>query len=160
MAAIRTSNWWMVKGLNFNNTDGSAKSLVMKVKGKGTIDVTTTSTTSLVNDPVATVEFDTDVEKTITVPLNREMSGLVSYLYFIVRKSQNAEVISWQFTTEGSVNGDVNGDGVVDTQDVLDIYEYMKGQTQQESSTSYDVNGDGVVDTQDVLKVYDCIRGK
>ncbi len=160
MAAIRTSNWWMVKGLNFNNADGSAKSLVMKVKGKGTIDVTTTSTTSLVNDPVATVEFDTDVEKTITVPLNREMSGLVSYLYFIVRKSQNAEVISWQFTTEGSVNGDVNGDGVVDTQDVLDIYEYMKGQTQQESSTSYDVNGDGVVDTQDVLKVYDCIRGK
>ncbi len=51
---------------------------------------------------------------------------------------------------------DVNADGVVDTQDVLKIYEYI--QNAGDAADAYDVNGDGVVDTQDVLKVYEYIQ--
>lgn len=53
-------------------------------------------------------------------------------------------------------NSDVNGDGTVDTQDVLAIYEYM--QSAEGDKSLYDVNKDGIVDTQDVLKVYETIQ--
>ena len=49
---------------------------------------------------------------------------------------------------------DVNHDGVVDTQDVLAIYQFMKTSTGGEENPLEDVNGDGVVDTQDVLAIY------
>lgn len=52
-------------------------------------------------------------------------------------------------------NEDVNCDDVVDTQDVLSIYNYMSDQS---GSSGSDVNGDGIVDTQDVLNVYEYIK--
>lgn len=52
---------------------------------------------------------------------------------------------------------DVNGDGTIDTQDVLNIYEFI-GQPVEADKDLYDVNGDGLVDTQDVLKVYEIIQ--
>lgn len=51
---------------------------------------------------------------------------------------------------------DINGDGKVDTQDVLSIYEHMR--TTTGDATHFDVNGDGQVDTQDVLKVYESMQ--
>ena len=54
---------------------------------------------------------------------------------------------------------DVNGDGAIDTQDVLKVYEYMKASTSAPASpVSEDVNGDGTVDTQDVLKIYEYMK--
>lgn len=53
---------------------------------------------------------------------------------------------------------DVNGDGAVDTQDVLKIYEFIQNATEQGTSPAEDVNSDGAVDTQDVLKVYEYIQ--
>ena len=50
---------------------------------------------------------------------------------------------------------DVNHDGTVDTQDALQVYEYM--QTDSGTATTEDVNRDGVVDTQDVLRIYEYI---
>ena len=52
----------------------------------------------------------------------------------------------------------MNGDGAVDTQDVLKIYEYIQNATGQGTSPVEDVNGDGAVDTQDVLKIYEYIQ--
>ena len=157
MAAIKTSNWWMVKGVDFSQEGAPAKAITMRVKGKGTIDVTTSSIT---NEPIATINFDTDKVEEITVPLSSELSSLVFYLYFIQRENQDAEVLSWKFVSTGSTVEDVNGDGVVDTQDALGIYEYMQSQSSETTSTVYDVNGDGAVDTQDVLKIYDYIKSK
>jgi hypothetical protein len=57
-----------------------------------------------------------------------------------------------------SLPEDVNGDGAVDTQDVLKIYEYIQNATGQGTSPVEDVNGDGAVDTQDVLKIYEYIQ--
>ena len=52
------------------------------------------------------------------------------------------------------INEDVNFDGMVDTQDVLAIYEYMRTQKRRSPTTVYDVNNDGKVDSQDVLTIY------
>lgn len=53
---------------------------------------------------------------------------------------------------------DVNGDGLVDTQDVQAVYEYMKSLPDGSTAPAEDVNGDGTVDTQDVLKIYEYIQ--
>ena len=52
---------------------------------------------------------------------------------------------------------DVNGDGKVDTQDVLNVYDVMKSAS--DADEKYDVNCDGKVDTQDVLTIYEVIKG-
>ena len=43
---------------------------------------------------------------------------------------------------------------MVDTQDVLAIYEYMRTQKRKSPTIIYDVNNDGKVDSQDVLTIY------
>lgn len=52
------------------------------------------------------------------------------------------------------IDEDVNYDGMVDTQDVLAIYEYMRTQKRRSPTIVYDVNSDGKVDSQDVLTIY------
>ena len=67
----------------------------------------------------------------------------------------------FRLTLTGYVNTtpeDVNGDGNVDTQDVLKIYEFIQNASGQTGTSPADVNGDGSVDTQDVLKVYEYIQ--
>ena len=57
------------------------------------------------------------------------------------------------------VREDVNLDGIVDTQDVLAVYEYMRTASQTPNvSSPADINQDGMVDTQDVLKIYEYIN--
>lgn len=53
---------------------------------------------------------------------------------------------------------DVNGDGSVDTQDVLAVYEFMQSLQEGSVESAGDVNGDGMVDTQDVLQIYEYIQ--
>jgi len=55
------------------------------------------------------------------------------------------------------ITEDINGDGTVDTQDVLSIYDFIIQGKAVDASTTEDVNKDGLVDTQDVLSVYDYI---
>ena len=55
------------------------------------------------------------------------------------------------------VASDVNSDGIVDTQDVLAVYEKMQIGIYDSSA---DVNGDGVIDTQDVLAIYETISNQ
>jgi len=52
---------------------------------------------------------------------------------------------------------DVNQDGKIDTQDVLQIYNYIQDSTSS-TGEQEDVNQDNTVDTQDVLKVYEYIQ--
>lgn len=66
--------------------------------------------------------------------------------YVVVSAGQKAEPL---------VPGDVNGDGLVDTQDVLAVYSYMQSPDSDADINLFDINGDGTVDTQDVLLVYE-----
>jgi hypothetical protein len=54
------------------------------------------------------------------------------------------------YENEHGILGDVNGDGVVDTQDALKAIGYYLSDTYVATA---DLNGDKVVDTQDALKI-------
>ena len=90
--------------------------------------------------------------------LTFEDGNLVVNLKNGQKESTAISVVSrMYFSSLSSVAEDINGDGTVDTQDVLKIYDFM-----QTSSTpagaKEDINKDGNVDTQDVLKVFDYIQ--
>lgn len=53
---------------------------------------------------------------------------------------------------------DVNSDGLIDTNDVLSVYDYIKSSTDADIDPTYDVNKDEKVDTQDVITIYNVIR--
>jgi len=55
---------------------------------------------------------------------------------------------------------DVNEDGVVDTQDVLSVYEGIQEDDTLNTYIPADVNMDMTVDTQDVLRIYDYMNQK
>ena len=61
--------------------------------------------------------------------------------------------------SQSAISEDVNGDGIVDTQDVLCVYEYIQNGALHLGGDGEgpDINGDGIVDTQDVLRIYDYI---
>jgi hypothetical protein len=52
---------------------------------------------------------------------------------------------------------DVNSDGIIDTQDVLAVYDAIQSSS---NDSRYDVNGDTIIDTQDVLAIYEKIRNQ
>lgn len=55
------------------------------------------------------------------------------------------------------ISADVNEDGIVDTQDILKVYDFIQTATETKVGEIEDVNDDGTVDTQDVLVIYDYI---
>ena len=60
-------------------------------------------------------------------------------------------------------SGDVNGDGVVDAIDIVDIVNHMMDKptsTGTFDEKAADANGDGMVDTADVVKVTNIIMGE
>lgn len=60
---------------------------------------------------------------------------------------------------EINIPEDVNDDDVVDSQDILKIYDYIQTSADvPTSNTKEDVNKDSRVDSQDVLKVYDYVQ--
>ncbi|MBQ7686609.1 MAG: RICIN domain-containing protein, partial [Bacteroidaceae bacterium] len=89
--------------------------------------------------------------------------------------SNGTTVISYETNTEKNKTGqnrlwliektdfaipiveDINGDGTVDTQDILSIYDFIVQGKEVNASSAEDVNKDGLVDTQDVLSIYDYI---
>ena len=90
--------------------------------------------------------------------LTFENGNLVVNLKNGTKESTAISIVSrMYFSLLAAVAEDINGDGSVDTQDVLKIYEFIQNSTAAEGATE-DVNKDGSVDTQDVLKVYDYIQ--
>lgn len=55
---------------------------------------------------------------------------------------------------------DVNGDGSTDTQDVLNVYDYMQEAAEMKPGQPHDVNADASIDTQDVLRIYEAMQGE
>lgn len=90
--------------------------------------------------------------------LTFENGNLVVNLKNGTKESTAISVVSrMYFSLLSAVAEDINGDGSIDTQDVLKIYEFMQTSSTPDGA-SEDVNKDGSVDTQDVLKVYDYIQ--
>jgi cephalosporin-C deacetylase len=62
---------------------------------------------------------------------------------------------------DDEVEGDVNGDGVIDVADIASVIDVMAGATVPDGSSSEtaDVNGDGVVDVADIAAIIDIMAG-
>ncbi len=58
------------------------------------------------------------------------------------------------------VQGDVNGDGVVDVADISSIISFMASEGSDEEKTAADVNGDGTVDVADISNVISIMAGE
>ena len=112
MSAITTKDWWLVRGVNFAVDDNTARSLILKVKGTGTLDV---RLSSLDTAPIATATFDSEEEQTIAVPLTAELSTFQQFLYFVFVQNTDAQVFSWQFSNLSAEEA-VGIDDVTNTQ--------------------------------------------
>jgi hypothetical protein len=95
---IGIMQWWMVRGVDFSKGDAPARSLLLQVKGTGTVEV---RPNNLTEEAIATATFSAagGVQQ-IAVPLNNEMQELCQQLYFVITDNDNVEVISWQFSSE------------------------------------------------------------
>ncbi len=166
MGAIMTKDWWMVRGVNFAEEGGPAKTVVLKVKGNGTVEIRLDEFDA---EPVAKVEFTgvADEEQTVAVALSQELAEFQNYLYFVYTHKENADVTAWRFSSlppEEAVKedeatgkpGDVNEDGNVDISDIVAIINQIAG------TASYryaDVNNDTNVDISDIVAVINIIAG-
>lgn len=129
MAAIATKDWWMVRGVNFAAGGNTAKSLVVKTKGAGTLEVRLSAVDA---EPIAVVNFGGAADlgeasaegiQTKAVDLMAEQSAFQQYVYFVLDQTADAEVVSWQFSplaaeeavaiddiaSEGEGNAEVTG---------------------------------------------------
>lgn len=67
---------------------------------------------------------------------------------------QKQTVREFILNLSGSTPGDVNGDGVTDTQDAIKVTQfYLKKNPTDFLEEAADVNGDGTIDTQDAIKI-------
>ena len=114
-------------------------------------------------------------ETVITLPIEDVVRGPLNYLgrsqrgdapgfkgYFDDFRIYNYALPSSAIASlANELHEDVNLDGIVDTQDVLAVYQHIQDGSlpiQGESEGVFDVNGDGIVDTQDVLRIYEYIN--
>lgn len=98
LAAIATSDWWMVRGVNFSANGQTAKSLIVRTHGAGKLEVRPGDRDA---EPIAVVNFgeqSSDGIHTTVVGLAEPQSALQQYLYFVLTSLADAEVISWQFS--------------------------------------------------------------
>lgn len=84
----------------------------------------------------------------------------VNYGFYVVMTDSAGNVEQKQAVREfilnlsGSTPGDVNGDGVTDTQDAIKVTQfYLKKNPTDFLEEAADVNGDGTIDTQDAIKI-------
>jgi surface protein len=63
------------------------------------------------------------------------------------------------FTSITERKGDANGDGEVNSGDVMAIYSVMAGNGTPEMQARADVNGDGHVDSGDIMAIYNIMAG-
>ena len=62
--------------------------------------------------------------------------------------------------TEGSLPGDANGDGEVNTMDLIRLMKYISGVEVDVAEGAGDVNGDGKVNTMDLIRLMKYINGE
>lgn len=68
--------------------------------------------------------------------------------------------LSFTFNVVGYILGDANGDGNIDSGDIMAIYSAMAGTADAATSGRADVNGDSNIDSGDIMAVYSIMAGK
>ena len=100
--------------------------------------------------------FADDINVTILFETNDFKNPIFSNSY---TDSQNRNVLLVMFDCPAKiVKGDVNGDGKVNTADVVAVYTFIEqGDASGFTREACDVNADGSVNTADVVAIYSII---
>lgn len=101
-----------------------------------------------------TVKYEYDANNRLT-QVTYSNGVIVSYTYDALGNRLSKKVTG----AAPIKKGDVNGDGEINTKDIVDLVSYMMGNTTLSLSAA-DVNGDGKVDITDVLMVSNAIMNK
>ena len=101
-----------------------------------------------------TVKYEYDANNRLT-HVTYSNGVIVSYTYDALGNRLSKKVTG----AAPIKKGDVNGDGEVNTKDIIDLVSYMIGNTTLSLSAA-DVNGDGKVDVADVIMVSNAIMNK
>ncbi|MGX6444047.1 tandem-95 repeat protein [Neobacillus sp. K501] len=96
------------------------------------------------------------------VAINIDVKGFGSSIIKVTAKDQNGKTITDQFHLTISQKGDINGDGIVNPADVLQIYQVTSGKLtlSPEQLKLLDVNGDGKVTNADASALMTNYVGK
>jgi len=73
-------------------------------------------------------------------------------MYYVVEK-----LVPWDYIYFHTIEGDANGDGNVDVQDVTDLIDYLLGNPIFIDMSSVDMNGDHTIDVADLTMLIDWI---
>lgn len=94
-----------------------------------------------------------------------KLTGIVKNIEFNTQDNQKITFDNVSFTiyivnTVAKV-GDVNGDGVVNAADIVEVVNYIMGHpTNKFDAAAADANGDGVVNAADIVQIVNIIMGK
>ena len=107
LSGISSGDWTMVRGIPFDKADAegnarTAKSVSVKVKGSGTLEI---REGSLNGNVLATIPFDSADFTEVRANLTKELGALTYYLYFVFTSAKDVEFDSWQFFTEADATG-------------------------------------------------------
>jgi VCBS repeat-containing protein len=96
------------------------------------------------------------------VAINIDVKGFGSSIIKVTAKDQDGKTITDQFHLTISQKGDINGDGIVNPADVLQIYQVTSGKLtlSPEQLKLLDVNGDGKVTNADASALMTNYVGK
>ena len=107
MGSISSGDWMMVRGVPFDKADAdgkarTAKSVGVRVKGSGTLEI---RESSLTGNVLATIPFDCADFTEVRANLTKELGALTYYLYFVFTSAKDVEFDSWQFYQEDEATG-------------------------------------------------------
>ena len=105
MSAVAAKNWWMVRGVDFAAEGSPARSITMKAKGTGVLEVRAGSDNMEEAEVIATITFSGKSEQEVTAKLTAEKAEFEPYLYFVLTNNMGVEVTSWQFSSNDVVDG-------------------------------------------------------
>ena len=155
--------------------DGDVKHIYLPVTEEFRIDIVANDTgmmnmdvgeTTVYGDSISNNKSFLNIQlttgKQMTLDTSEDISVAETKLFVI----DNQDIKTAEIQTDGTeipfAKGDVSGDGIINMQDVLLIYQCFRGKTvlAPERILLADVNSDSVVNMLDVLSVYQYFRGK
>ena len=94
---MKAGAWTLVRNLDFG--EEGAKSFMLRVKGKGKLEIRFTKTKAA----VATVEFSSSSWEDYVIDVDPEVfKGILKNVFFIFTESDKAQFDAWQFSKESS----------------------------------------------------------
>lgn len=138
-----------------------------------TTTTTTTNTTSTTIPTTSNSKIKVDATtKIVTIVPNATVSDLIKLLGESIKITDENKVLSKKdrISTNNKINGnyiiaklgDLNGDGKVDTADLLTMQKHLLSISKIKNNVkvkSADINGDGKIDTADLLKIQKKLLG-